>query len=468
MTEFWLNDRHIRTSLPKGMPLVDFIRREEGLPGTKVGCREGDCGACVVLEGRLLNGKVEYLAITACLATLGRAHGRHIVTVEALAGADLNPVQQAICDHAATQCGFCTPGIVMSLTAFCLSRRPASADRAVDALDGNLCRCTGYQSLKTVAAGLAACLPTLPEDRPISWLISKGYIPAWFAGMEERLTAIPLPEMGEGALLAGGTDRMVQAPDEIMAHTPQLLPPDTDWNTIRLEEGDFVIGAGATSTEIIEHKALRDCFPHLPEYGRLIASTPIRNMGTLGGNLANASPIADWAIFFLALDATVVLTGPEGERRLPLSSFFKAYKQLDMKAGERIAALRFPRPPAGHFFHFEKVCKRKHLDIASVNSAAFLVMDGGKIATARISAGGVSPVPLLLKETSRFLTGKAPDEAVLAGAQAIAQQEIAPISDIRGSAAYKRLLLRQLIFAHFMSFFPGLINEHTIRQYEKP
>jgi xanthine dehydrogenase small subunit len=468
MTELWLNDRHILSSLPKGMPLVDFIRREEGLPGTKVGCREGDCGACVVLEGRLLNGKVEYQAITACLATLGRAHGRHIVTVEALAGAGLSPVQQAICDHAATQCGFCTPGIVMSLTAFCLSRRPATAESAVEALDGNLCRCTGYQSLKAVAASLASNLPPLPEDRPVPWLIRQGYLPAWFAGMEERLAALSPLATTDGPLLAGGTDRMVQAPDEILARAPHLLPPDPDWNAIRLEEGDFVIGAGATSTEIIEHEALRACFSHLPEYGRLIASTPIRNMGTLGGNLANASPIADWAIFFLALDAALVLKGPKGERRLPLSSFFMGYKQLDLKSGERIAALRFPRPPGEHFFHFEKVCKRQHLDIASVNSAAFLVMDGVKIATARFSAGGVSPVPLFLKETSRFLEGKVPDEAVLTRAQTIAQQEIAPISDIRGSAAYKRLLLRQLIFAHFMSFSPGLISEHTIRQYEKP
>jgi xanthine dehydrogenase small subunit len=286
--------------------------------------------------------------------------------------------------------------------------------------------------------------------------------------MEERLAALSPLATTDGPLLAGGTDRMVQAPDEILARAPHLLPPDPDWNAIRLEEGDFVIGAGATSTEIIEHEALRACFSHLPEYGRLIASTPIRNMGTLGGNLANASPIADWAIFFLALDAALVLKGPKGERRLPLSSFFMGYKQLDLKSGERIAALRFPRPPGEHFFHFEKVCKRQHLDIASVNSAAFLVMDGVKIATARFSAGGVSPVPLFLKETSRFLEGKVPDEAVLTRAQTIAQQEIAPISDIRGSAAYKRLLLRQLIFAHFMSFSPGLISEHTIRQYEKP
>jgi xanthine dehydrogenase small subunit len=467
MTEFWLNDRFVQTGLPPGMPLVDFIRRKAGLTAVKVGCREGDCGACVVLEGRLEGGVMHYQSVAACLMPLGRAQGRHIVTVEGLSDGALTPVQQLICDHYATQCGFCTPGIVLSLTAFCLSAQPATLERAIEALDGNLCRCTGYQSLKKAAGELAGRLPLRCEDRPVSWLVQQGFVPAWFSEMPERLARIAPrePQKVSGRpLLAGGTDLMVQAPDDLAVEMPHFSPETDAWLGIRLEDGTFHIGAGVTSTGLLEDDALRACFPKLPEYGRLIASAPIRNMGTLGGNLANASPIADWAIFLLALDASVVLEGPQGSRILPLDRFFKGYKRLAWKEGEVIAAVRFPKPEGRYHFHFEKVSKRRHLDIASVNSAAFVQMEGERMTKVRLSAGGVSPVPLFLKQTSHFLEGKVPDAESFLQALRIAGEEIAPISDIRGSAAYKKLLLRQLLCAHFAECFPGQLPPERLAE----
>ncbi|MBK8493505.1 MAG: FAD binding domain-containing protein [Saprospirales bacterium] len=456
MIEFWLNDQHIRTALPAGLPLLDFIRYESGQTGAKVGCREGDCGACLVLEGRLTAGALHYHSIVSCLTPLAKAHGRHLVTIEGLGAAAPTPVQKALVDHSAIQCGFCTPGIAMALTALCLSDEDLTEDRALAALDGNLCRCTGYQSLKRAVRELLLILPIRPEDRPISWLIAHGFLPAYFSEMTERLTRIAAPFISEKekTLVAGGTDLYVQRPDALLQSGVTFFQNAPERTGIRIEESRCTIGSEVTSTAILQHPALRAHFPRLEAYGRLIASTPIRNMGTLGGNLANASPIADWAIFFLALDSTVVLTGPAGERELPLPHFFQGYKKLDLQPGELIAALRFELPGPDTFFHFEKVSKRKHLDIASVNSALSIRLEEGIIAQARLSAGGVSPVPLYLEKTSHFLQGKLLNAATLQQAQALAQEEISPISDIRGSETYKRLLLRQLFTAHIHELFP--------------
>ncbi|MCB9282981.1 MAG: FAD binding domain-containing protein [Lewinellaceae bacterium] len=453
MIEFWLNDQHIRTSSPAGLPLLDFIRYDQGQTGTKIGCREGDCGACLVLEGRLQHGALHYHSIVSCLTPLVNIHGRHIVTIEGLGTVAPTPVQSALVDHAAIQCGFCTPGIAMALTALCLSGETLTAERALAALDGNLCRCTGYQSLKRATGELFSKLPAAPADRPIPWLIEHGFLPAFFSKMAERLAAISpfAPEKASApVLVAGGTDLFVQRPDALLHTVAAPFRNAPEWSGIRIDGDRCTIGAEVTATEILRHPGLRDRFPNLEAYGHLIASTPIRNMGTLGGNLANASPIADWAIFFLALDSTLVLHGPGGWRELPLSRFFLDYKKLDLRPGERIAALRVDLPDADMRFHFEKVCKRRHLDIASVNSALSLRLLNGRIAQARLSAGGVGPTPLFLEATSRFLEGKTPDAEALKQAQAIAQGEIRPISDIRGSATYKRLLLRQLMAAHFL------------------
>jgi len=202
---------------------------------------------------------------------------------------------------------------------------------------------------------------------------------------------------------------------------------------------------------------MRGLLPRLPEYIKLVSSTPIRNMGTVAGNFVNASPIGDLTILFLALGADVTLADASDTTRVvPLAELYLGYKKLAKTADEQVTEISFPAPQAGDFFNFEKVSKRTHLDIASVNTAAWLRVENGVITAARLSAGGVGPVPLLLARTGEYLLGRELNAATVAGATEVMQEEISPISDVRGTAQYKRLLLRQLLFAHFLRFAPAL------------
>lgn len=461
MVEFVLNDQFIRTDCATTLPLADFIRCRRRLKGLKIGCREGDCGACQVLEGRVDKDKMFYRSIVSCLTPLGNVHGMHIVTIEGLNRKGLSPVQRAIVEHSATQCGFCTPGVVVALTALCLSGAQLSEEKAIAALDGNLCRCTGYQSLKKAALAIVAQLPAEPASRPVPWLIEHGFLPAYFAGVAEQVARIPrcAPAFRPGRpILGGGTDLLVQKADELSATEPSLLCERWELSGIYLEGGHCTLGSGLSMTDVLHSPELNAYIPGWEGYGRLIASTPVRNMGTLGGNLANASPIADLAILFLALDSRVVLNGLYGRREIPLDEFFTGYKQTARRPEEYIEGVRFSLPPPGFLYNFEKVSKRARLDIASVNTAIGLEMDFETITHARLSAGGVSPAPLFLPRASALLQGQGISARTLALAQQAMQAEISPISDIRGSAAYKRLLLRQLFYAHFLKLFPARLS----------
>ncbi len=463
MIRFILNDKEVGTTLKPGTTLLDFIRYHEHLTGTKIGCREGDCGACTVLEGRLTGGRIEYRTIVSCLTPLGNAAGKHIVTVEGISGDSLNPAQQAMVDHNGTQCGFCTPGFVVSLTCHSMQNSPSAPQKAIDAVSGNICRCTGYQSIRQAAITLSDVLKEKDPDNPIGWLVSQAYLPPWFVGIPERLSAMndqsaAIPS--SGTMIGGGTDLMVQKPDDMAEAEPVLLFDREDLKGVNRKDDRCVIGAAATATDIMHSPVMRLNFPRLEEYFFLVSSKPIRNMGTLGGNICNASPIADLVIFFLALNSELLLADNKtGEKKtVPLEDFFQGYKQLNKKDHEIVASLSFPLPGKNTAFNFEKVSKRNTLDIASVNGAMMIRTEEGVIREARVSAGGVAPIPLFLRETSRFLTGRPLNARTLREASKILDQEITPISDIRGSKNYKRLLARQLFYAHFLKLFPDLFR----------
>jgi len=455
--EFILNEKLIRTDKPGGMPLVDFIRYEAGLTGTKIGCREGDCGACTVMEGSRSAGKVIYRTIVSCLTPLALVNGRHIVTIEGLNGETLNPVQQAIVDHSGTQCGFCTPGFVVSLMAQCLSGDTANLSKMLASVDGNICRCTGYKSIERAVRQVWELTRLHESSSTVAWMVEKGYLPAWFTYIPERLAGIgnqPHESPVNTIIIGGGTDLMVQKADDLMFGGIEKVRSSSAPG-IEFRDGKCIIPGTCTVTELLESETLIQHFPNLGKHFSLISSTPIRNMATLAGNLVNASPIADLAIFFLALDAEICLVnGEDTDRFLPLKKFFKGYKQLDLQPGELVKYIRFSLPGRDDHFNFEKVSKRQHLDIASVNSAILVKINEGKIEKAHLSAGGVAPIPLFLAETSHFLEGKEITYDTLLRASEVLQQEISPISDIRGSAKYKRLLLRQLFIAHFIELFP--------------
>jgi xanthine dehydrogenase small subunit len=501
MIAFYLNDQPIHTAEPAASALLDFVRYHEHLTGTKIGCREGDCGACTVLVGELAEDgqRIAYQSMTSCLTPLGNVHGKHVVTVEGInqASGQLTPVQRAIVDSHGAQCGFCTVGFVMSLTGHSLASTPATEQSTRAAIDGNICRCTGYKSLERAATALTAELAERPNTNGVQWLSEKQFVPAYFEEMPAKLVALraetiaaevtagpgnngchanssaastspnghfqsqnghdsnPFPHATH-PLLSGGTDLLVQRLDELRQQPVRLLF-DHGQRGVRQAGGRVVLGAATTASQLLESEVMRGLLPRLPDYLKLVSSTPIRNMGTVAGNFVNASPIGDLTILFLALGAEVTLAAAAGaSRSLPLAQLYLGYKKLAKAADEQVTEISFPAPQAGDLFNFEKVSKRMHLDIASVNTAAWLRLENGVISAARLSAGGVGPVPLLLRRTGEYLLGRALSADTVASANEVMQEEISPIGDVRGTAAYKRLLLRQLLFAHFLRFAPEL------------
>ena len=469
MISFILNKKEVSTTLPPGMALLDFIRYKQHLTGTKIGCREGDCGACTVLVGELVAGELVYKSATCCLMALGNAQSKHIVTIEGLNMDGLNPIQQAMSDESATQCGFCTPGFVVSLAGYCLSKKEPTYANAIAAIDGNICRCTGYKSIEKAAAKVVDLLDERKGGEPVLYATITKILPAYFNKIKERLVKISKPVMAiKGSngtsikSLGGGTDLYVQKHEEMVDAHINFLNNNAALKGVTLEGNKCMIGGGATVSDLLDCTFFHEYFPGINKFIKLVSSTPIRNMATIAGNFINASPIGDLTIFFLALDAQLILKYQKKSRQVALRDLYKGYKQLDKKPGEIVEKIWFELPGPNAKFNFEKVSKRTHLDIASVNSAISLVVENGIIQTAALSAGGVGPIPLYLKKTSLFLAGKAVDETLIEAAITIAHTEINPISDARGSAAYKKLLLGQLLKAHFITLFPALKVEKLL------
>ena len=452
MIEFLLNQKKITTQTHSGENLLFFIRENEYLKGTKVGCREGDCGACTVLVGTLQdNGSVDYQTVTACLASLASVSGKHVVTVEGLnLKFELNQAQQAMHDNFATQCGFCTPGFVVSLTGSVLKKNHHK-HQTIDAISGNICRCTGYKSIEKAVVQLDNTLEV--EEKPIGWYIENNFIPNYFQDIPQRLKEIQKPTTSNvGRLVGGGTDLYVKDADALADINIQYIAGN---NTIEILQGKVILGGNVTVTQLWESEKLNEIFPKLRSYLKLISSQQIRNMASIAGNFVNASPIADLAIFFLALDAHLVLKNEQDQtRKVALKNFFLDYKKIDLLEKERIESMDFDIPGKQSLFNFEKVSKRTHLDIASVNAAMFIQVEQDKIVEVHLSVGGVAAIPKYLMQTRAFLLGKNLDNQTIAEARKVLQTEIAPIDDVRGSEKYKRLLANQLFIAHFLELFP--------------
>ncbi len=464
---FLLNDEEIKTDLAPGTLALDFLRHHLRKTGTKEGCKEGDCGACTVLIGEPAGSEIRYKPVTSCLVPLGELHGKHLVTVEGLNLEHLTMVQDAIVREGASQCGFCTPGIVVSLTAELIEHGNAvDRERIKYALSGNLCRCTGYASLLRAGERIAAAAKEITSEDGqygrIRQLAAKGVLPDYFLQIPNRLKQIePLAEIVEqqGAVyIAGGTDLYVQRGDELPGKAVVALNRQSGLRGVSEKDGLIEIGPLTTFEELGQNPILQKHIPEIGDFMRRNASWQIRNRATVGGNIVNASPIGDVTNLLLVLDAELVLTRNGKQRTAPLKNFYRGYKQIDKAEDELITAVRFPVPPPTAKINFEKVSKREYLDIASVNSSIWLVVEDEIIREARVSLGGVAPIPLLLQETTRRMQGQPLRPETVFKALETMPQEIAPISDIRGSAEYKRLLARNLIVAHFIKLFPEQFN----------
>lgn len=459
MTSFILNNQVFHTDEQPGTILLDFIRETACLSGTKEACREGECGACTVLVGTPgPDGVVAYRACASCLLPLGEVEGRHVVTVEGLGGEPLSLVQQLIVENNASQCGFCTPGIVLSLTGFCFTSAELSFADAVDALDGNICRCTGYVSIRNAARALSEQVGKIDRrpERRLEALIALGVVPDYFKTIPGRLREIKaeLPQCGkEAVLVAGGTDLFVQKPEQLKESDLCFISRFPDFAYVREDDRLLRVGGGTTIEEFRTSDPVRRHFPALVQDLLLHSSAILRNRATLAGNIVNASPIGDATIILLALGARLVIApSPDGEKReIALESFFLGYKKTALACGEVVVEIVIPLLEKCGYYHFEKVSNRTTLDIAAVNSAMRVVTaSDGTIADLRISAGGVGPVPLMLPGLES-LHGRKPDAGFVTALVKVAQDAARPIDDIRGTAQYKRLLLGQLMCGHFQT-----------------
>ncbi|MEW6005179.1 MAG: FAD binding domain-containing protein [Stygiobacter sp.] len=465
MTVFILNQKKIVTDILPTTVLLDFIRREQKLTGTKEGCREGDCGACTVLIGELINNKIHYKTVNSCLVPIGSVHRKHIITVEGLTeNGSLTPIQNALVDEGGTQCGFCTPGFVVSMTSYFINNKNYDVQKAINTIGGNVCRCTGYHGIIRSLNRTAELLNSVGGKSHLEKLISAKIIPEYFKKIPKQLKEIKSAKFKiekPKYLIGGGTDLYVQKWEDIVNSKSLIIVDKKISNEIIKKENEIIIGASVTIEDFITNKTIKKYFPQIEEQLELFGSLPIRNKATIAGNIVNASPIGDLTNILLTLNSKVHLEGKK-KRIIPLENFYLGYKLLNKKKNEIVTKITFEIPPKNFQFNFEKVSKRTYLDIASVNSSIGILVKNNIIQDVRISAGGVAPIPLYLKNTSEFLTNKELTSQNVKEATQIAFSEISPISDARGSAEYKKLLFRQLIYAHFILLFPDKINAEEL------
>ena len=362
-------------------------------------------------------------------------------------------------ENYATQCGFCTPGFVVSLTGHALKRDKYNSS-SQDAISGNICRCTGYKSIEKASYNLET---QLKEVNSLDDLIASKFVPEYFKTIPKKLKTLNKQETTKvetATLVANGTDIYVRHADQLANKEVQLIGENQDLKGISINNKTCKIGASTTVTEILENKELNTIFPKLVSFLKLVSSEQIRNMGTLGGNFVNASPIGDMSIFFLALNSTLTIENKQNKssREVPFKNFHQDYKKYDLQKSELITSISFEIPNNDTKFNFEKVSKRTHLDIASVNSACHISVIDNIINKAIIAIGGVAAIPKILEKTNQFLIGKTLSNQTVIDAVAVLQSEISPIDDVRGTTQYKRLLARQLFFAHFVALYPEKID----------
>jgi xanthine dehydrogenase small subunit len=444
--------------------LSDFLRQELQLPGTKVVCAEGDCGACTVLVGRLDGRGLRYETVDACIQFLYQLDCKHVVTVEGLAAdGRLHPVQQALVEHHGSQCGFCTPGFVMALAGLCERQAGLDGEALRLGLTGNLCRCTGY--LPILEAGLAlgpAAVPALSERYPP-------------AALEEDLrTHAPVPvrvECGrrtffaprtlddalafkadrpDAVVVSGGTELGVLRNKKgydpptllTLAHVPGL-------GEIARADGAVSVGANVTWTQV--EAFAREALPEFYQVVVRFGSPQIRNVSTLVANVAHGSPIADSLPFLLVMDAELEVARRGGSRRAKLNGFYKGYKVKDLGPDELITRVLVPLPAPGELLKLYKVSRRNDLDIATFGAAVRVRRAGDVITRAYLAYSGVAPTVVRLPCTEAFLQGKPFAEETFREAGRRARAEVQPISDVRGSRDFRLLLAENILVKFYYS-----------------
>ncbi len=440
------------------LTLSEYLRTRRRLTGTKIVCAEGDCGSCSVLCGKASAGSIDYLPIDSCIRFMFQLDGMHVITVEGLrTDGHLTAVQQAMVDCHGSQCGFCTPGFVMVLAGMCRSRVAATEEHLRRELSGNLCRCTGYRPILEagrLAAGSQAERPALSSNGATSHRADTEPIDI-NAEIADQRCRVHCPATIQQAvtflndhprarIVAGATDLGVQF------NKGQL--PVTDWldlnrivelQRIEVTAEELTIGALATWSQV--EQVVEQPLPEFHAIIRIFGSPQIRHVGTIGGNIINASPISDAVPLLLVSEAELTLVSLDGERTMNINEFYRGYKDFDLRQGELLTQIRVPLPPPQRHLRLYKVSRRRDMDISSFTGAIWVELEEDTIVDAGLAYGAVGPVVLRLRRTETFLRGKPFDLETMHQAGEIAVDEIAPISDVRGEAAYRRQLARNVL-----------------------
>jgi xanthine dehydrogenase small subunit len=468
-------------NVPPDRTLLEVLREDLGATGTKEGCGEGDCGACTVVLGEERDGRLHYRAVNSCIQLAHAVDGRALWTVEDLAADDgtLHPAQEAMVRCHGSQCGFCTPGFVMSLFGMYQNHvckgRAISRELAQEELSGNLCRCTGYRPILDAARTMAE-LPKVAVDEehllgklnslrdPVRPEPVAGPSPAASTGSGQASTGSARTEAGgiylapetlhellsaraafpQAQVVAGCTDVGLWVTKQHQRF-PQVLDVTRARELRRIEDYENHIAIGAAVTLTDAFAALVAQRPQLKVFANRFAGLPVRNAGTLGGNVANGSPIGDSMPLLIALGAQVVLMKRDGHRHLPLEAFYTGYRRNVLAPDELLAWILVPRPRPDEFLRAYKVSKRFDDDISAVCLVVRLELDGGRVGDIGIGAGGVAATPVRAVRTEAFLAGRQWNADTAKQAGDLLRAEFQPISDMRASADYRRAVLGNLL-----------------------